>query len=60
MGREETYAATLAAKVFRALCAIIAAFDLETFAIDAVNAFVNSNVEGVIYCEPPDGFKQHA
>ena len=59
MGREETYAATLVAKVFHALYAIIMAFDLETFAINAVNTFVNSNIKGIIYCELPDGFKQH-
>jgi hypothetical protein len=38
---EDTYAATLAAQTFRAVMAIVAAFDLETQQYDAINAFAN-------------------
>lgn len=47
---EETYAATLAARTFRALMAIAAAFDLEIRQYDAVNAFTNSELTESIYC----------
>jgi hypothetical protein len=53
---EDTYAATLAAKVFRALAAVIAAFDLDVWQGDAVNAFANSLIDKVIYIKCPDGF----
>ena len=53
-----TYAATLAARTFRALMAVTAAFDLETRHLDAVNAFLNSSLDETIYCYFPDGFKQ--
>jgi hypothetical protein len=57
-GLQDTYAATLAAKTFRTLMAITAYFDLEAIQQDAVNAFLNSPLDEVIYCEFPDGFKQ--
>ena len=50
------YAATLAAKVFRALAAIIAAFDLDVWQGDAVNAFANSLIDEIVYIKCPDGF----
>lgn len=53
---QETYAATLAARTFRALMAISAAFDLEIRQYDAVNAFVNSDLDEEIHCYCPDGF----
>src|SRR5204863_8455012 len=55
---QTTYAATLAARTFRALMAVTAAFDLETRHLDAVNAFLNSSLDETIYCHFPDGFKQ--
>jgi len=45
----DTYAATLAAKVFRFLMAIITYFDLETVQLDAVNAFANSHLDELVY-----------
>ena len=39
---KDTYAATLAARTFRTLMAITAAYDLETYHLDAVNVFVNN------------------
>ena len=56
--RLDTYAATLAARAFRALMAIAAAFDLEIFQYDAVNAFTNSTLDETVYCECPQGFEQ--
>ena len=54
---EDTYAATLAARIFRALMAIVAAFDLETRQYDAVNAFANSPINELTYCSPPQGWE---
>lgn len=53
---EDNYTATLAARTFRALAALIAAFDLEAHHFDAVNAFTNSPLEDVIHCNVPEGF----
>ena len=55
---QDTYAATLAARTFRALIAVAAAFDLEMWQYDAVNAFINSGVDEEIFCECPDGFRR--
>ena len=55
---QDTYAATLAARTFRALMAISAAFDLEAHQFDAVNAFVNSDLDEEIYCQPPEGYQR--
>lgn len=55
---EETYAATLAARTFRAVIAIAAAFDMEIRQYDAVNAFINSPLDEEIFCEYPKGFCQ--
>jgi hypothetical protein len=53
----DNYAATLAVKVFRALMAITAAFDLEIIQLDVVNAFLNSNIDEDITVQWPPGFK---
>lgn len=53
---EDTYAATLAAKVFRALTAVITAFDLDVWQGDAVNAFANSLIDEIVYIKCLDGF----
>jgi len=55
----DTYAATLAAKTFRLLMAIIAYFDLETVQLDAVNAFANSHLDELVYTDYPDGFEEY-
>ena len=54
----DTYAATLAARTFRALMALSAAFNLEIRQYDAINAFVNSKLDEEIFCECPDGFER--
>jgi Reverse transcriptase (RNA-dependent DNA polymerase) len=53
---QDTYAATLAARTFRPLVAVAAAFDLEMWQFDAVNALINSSVDEEIFCECSDGF----
>ena len=53
---QDTFAAILAARIFRALMAIVAAFDLETRQYDAVNAFANSSIDEATYCKPPEGW----
>ena len=53
---QDTYAATLAARMFRAMMAIAAAFDLEVHQLDAVNAFINSGQEETVYCDNSKGF----
>lgn len=58
LSEKDTYAATLAAKIFRAMMAIVAAFNLETWQCDAVNAFANSLIDETVYIEFPDGFRQ--
>jgi hypothetical protein len=42
MTTEDTYAATLAIRIFRALMAIAAYFNIEVRQYDAVNAFTNA------------------
>src|SRR5947207_4145040 len=38
--------------------AMTAAYDLEAFQLDAVNAFTNSELDETVYCAFPDGFQQ--
>ena len=54
---EDTYAATLAAKVFRTVMAIAATFDLETNQYDVKNAFPHTDLDEIVYCECPEGFE---
>ena len=53
---QDTFAATVAARIFRALMALVAAFDLETRQYDAVNAFANSPIDEPVYCKVPQGW----
>ena len=53
---KDTYAATLAARVFRALMAMAAYFDLDIQQFDAINAFTNTTINKLIYVRFPDGF----
>lgn len=54
---EDTYAATLAARVFRALMAITAFFDLDMWQYDAINAFTNSDIDEEVILYQPEGSK---
>ena len=52
----DTYAATLAAKCFRAAISIGATFDLELDQMDAIAAYLNADLPYALYLQPPDGF----
>ena len=54
----DTYAATLAARIFRVLMALVCAFDLDTRQYDAINAFVNSEIDEPVYLRPPAGWME--
>jgi hypothetical protein len=56
MTTEDTYAATLAIRIFRALMAIAAYFNMEVQQYDAVNAFTNAQLATPVYCHLPEGF----
>ena len=56
--RDDTYAATLAAKVFRACMSLTAIFNLDAQQYDVVNAFLNSELDEEIYVRMPDGFTE--
>jgi hypothetical protein len=56
--RDDTYAATLAAKVFRACMSLTAVFNLDAQQYDMVNAFLNSELDEEIYVRMPDGFAE--
>lgn len=53
----EMRAATLAVRIFRMMMALAAVFDLEIVQLDAVNAFVNSDLDEEVHVWFPDGFK---
>ena len=55
---EDTYAATLAIQTFRAIMAIVAAFDLEMRQYDAVNAFANATLPKPIICQCAEGYER--
>jgi hypothetical protein len=51
------YAATASARAFRAVMALVTAFDLDMDQKDAVNAFLNALLDTPVYTRTPDGFK---
>jgi hypothetical protein len=59
MTHDDTAAATLAARTFRTLMAIAAVFDLDIRQIDAVNAFVNSELDEEVYTWMAEGFSEY-
>ena len=54
--KEDTYAATLATRVFRTLMSVAAHFDLDIYQLDAINAFTNAILDETVYIKCPDGF----
>ena len=52
---QDTYASTLALRVFRLMCAIATRFDLEVKQMDAVNAYLNATLSEPISVQPPAG-----
>jgi hypothetical protein len=55
-GNLPTRATILAATFFRTLIAVVAKFDLETIQLDAINAFVNADLNELVYMRTPSGF----
>jgi hypothetical protein len=55
-GNLPTKATTLAATSFRTLMVIMAKFDLEIIQLDAINAFVNVNLNELVYMRTSLGF----
>jgi hypothetical protein len=53
---QNTYAVTLATRIFRALMTLTAAFNLETRQFDAMNAFVNSLIDEPTYCRSSENW----
>jgi hypothetical protein len=53
----DTYAATLAARLFRALMALACAFNLKAKQYDVPNAFLNAFLDRTLHVKTPDGFQ---
>jgi hypothetical protein len=53
----DTYAATLAARLFRALMASACAFNLKAMQYDVPNAFLNATLDCTLHVQTPDGFQ---
>ncbi|KNG52825.1 reverse transcriptase rna-dependent dna [Stemphylium lycopersici] len=53
----DTYAATLAARLFRALMALACAFNLKAMQYDVPNAFLNAFLDRTLFVKTPDGFR---
>jgi hypothetical protein len=53
----DTYAATLAARLFRALMALTCAFSLKAMQYDVPNAFLNAFLDRTLHVRTPDGFQ---
>ena len=54
---DDTYAATLAARTFRAMTALANHFGLEMIQYDAPNAFLNAKLDRKLYVYTPDVFQ---
>jgi hypothetical protein len=52
----DTYAATLAARVFRFLIALTAAFSLKAYQYDVLNAFLNAPLDKLVFVRTPDPY----
>jgi hypothetical protein len=55
---QNTYAITLIAKTFRVLMTISIAFDLKIWQYDAINAFINSEIDEKLYSECSNEFSR--
>jgi hypothetical protein len=53
---KDTRATILAARIFQLLMAIVAIFDFETEQLDAINAFINSLINELVYIKFLPGF----
>ena len=58
VNKQDVAAMTGAYKTFRMLMALVAAFDLNVIQLDAVNAFINADLDENIYISCPEGYKE--
>ena len=56
--KQDTYTATVKIKVLQFLLALTVAYDLDTWHADVTNAFLNSELDEIVYYKFPDGFTQ--
>jgi hypothetical protein len=54
---QNVYAVTLISKVFRVLMTLVAAFNLKTRQLNAINAFLNAHNDELIYCQMSDDYR---
>ena len=54
---QDVYIVTLIIKIFRALMIIVIAFNLNTRQYNAINVFVNSDIDELIYCKSSNEWK---
>ncbi len=54
---QNVYAITLISKVFRILMILIAAFNLKTRQLNAINVFLNAHNDEFIYCQMSDDYR---
>jgi predicted GNAT superfamily acetyltransferase len=54
---QNVYAITLISKVFRVLMTLVAAFNLKTRQLNAINAFLNAHNDELIYCQMSDDYR---
>jgi hypothetical protein len=58
VNKQDVAAITGAYRTFRLLMALVAAFDLDVIQLDAVNAFINADLDEDVYISCPDGYKE--
>ena len=58
VNKQDVAAITGAYRTFRLLMSLTAAFDLKVIQLDAVNTFVNANLDEDVYILCPDGYKK--
>ncbi len=54
---QNVYTITLISKVFRILMTLVAAFNLKTRQLNAINAFLNAHNDEFIYCQMSDDYR---
>jgi len=58
VNKQDVAALTGAYRTFRLLMALAAAFDLDVIQLDAINAFINADLDEDVYISCPDGYKE--
>lgn len=58
VNKHDVSAITGAYRTFRLLMALTAAFDLDVIQLDAINAFINADLDQEVYISCPNGYKE--